>query len=154
VLRAQGFVSFRTSFLGLADGLRKLQGATGFDVATSQLTIRKRLWAGGAAGTPGGYTDTDLALPQHYKIRTVTAREVAGSGGVLLEGDIKVGPITPSDGAGVGYTPAQLRARATSPGEEIIYVVTGALAGDYTCVDANFSRAFGYMLTLRNMART
>src|SRR5712691_10255736 len=100
-------MSVRTALLPVVDRLRSLRGPSHFDIQTIKLSIVKRVWSGGRRGL-GTLTQTTLIdVLQQYKIRHVSAREVAGSGGRYEMEDLKVGPITPKftgDGVG-GYSP-------------------------------------------------
>jgi len=121
-------VSLRTDLLPVIDELRALAGPTGFDVRTSQLTIRTRTWAGGRRGL-GPISDSDLTLEKRYKIRELSLREVSGSGGAFEMGDVKVGPITPTD-------------------------VSGDLAGEYARIDFDQTKPFSWYMTLRKRRTT
>lgn len=145
-------MTLRTDLLPVVDELRALAGPSGFDVRTSQLTVRTRTWAGGRRGL-GPVTDSDTVLAQIYKMRELSSKEVASSGGLFEMGDIKVGPITPTDVSGGGHTEAQL-APDGSTGTEIIYVVTGDLAGEYARVDLSKAKPFSWYLTLRKRRTT
>jgi hypothetical protein len=145
-------MTLRTDLLPVVDELRALAGPSGFDVRTSRLTVRTRTWAGGRRGL-GPVTNSDLVLAQSYKFRELTSKEVASSGGVFEMGDLRVGPITPTDVSGGGYTEAQL-APDGSTGTEIIYVVTGALAGEYARLELDKSKPFSWYLTLRRQRTT
>lgn len=146
-------MSLRTALLSIAEAARSISGPTGVDIRTNQLTIRTRTWSGGRVrlGTP---TDSDLVLPAHYPIREVNSQELNSSGGRYEIGDIKVAHITPSDGAGVGYTPAQLKPAVTANNVEVIYIINGPSAGEYGIVELNTMRPFSYTLILRRSSRT
>ncbi len=144
-------MSLRTSLLPVVEACRAIAGSTGLDIRTSQLTIRTRTWSGGRAGS-GISTDSDLALPQRYKVSHLTAREVASSGGRYEMEDVRVGPITPA-GGGVGYTVDQLKP-AGADGVEILYVLSGAVAGEYAIVHLHTERPFRYEIVLRRRRRT
>lgn len=140
-------MSLRLQLLAAAEAARKLSGPTFCDIRTSQLTIRTRVWSGSYIkdGTP---TDTDLVLPAHYPIRFISGEEVNASGGEYSLDDVLVNHITPSNGAGVGYTKEQLSPPKPDNRTEIIYVLTGALEGLYELKDARFHRPFTYQLVL------
>lgn len=88
-------MSLRTDLLLLVDDLRSLRGPDEFDVQTTKVTIVERTWAGGRRGA-GSMVEEILAdLPQRYRVMSITAREVANSGGRYEMEDQKVGPITP-----------------------------------------------------------
>gem|GEM_PF-6946013 len=66
--------------------------------------------------------------------------------------DVRVGPITPA-GGGVGYTVDQLKP-AGADGVEILYVLSGAVAGEYAIVHLHTERPFRYEIVLRRRRRT
>lgn len=146
--------------MGFLENTRKLAeqarthayAATG--VCTNALTIRKRTWTGGRVGmTDAGYTDEDLVLPARYPIRHLSQQELNSAAGSYEVGDILVDAITPSDGAGVGYTQEQL-APAGTDALEIIYVITGEHPGEYALIECRTFRAFTYQLVLRRRGTT
>lgn len=140
-------MSFRTDILGDIDDVRSLRGEDGVDIQTVSVTIVRRTWSGGRRGAGVLTTTTLTALPQRYKVREISQKLVASSGGRFEMGDVRVGPITPSYTGG-GVTPAELQPSGTQ-GVEIVYVLAGSIAGDYTAVDVDTARAFSYFLTLR-----
>lgn len=163
-------MSLRTDILPIADELRGLAGPSELDVRPSQLTIRKRTWSGGRIGLgatqdpvthlPAAYTDDDAVVPQIYRIRHVSAREVASSGGRYEAEDIKVGPITPAYGfqstAG-GWSPSALKPDGTDA-MEVIYVIGGAdenaMHGDYTLIQLHTEQPFSFYTILRRRRTT
>lgn len=146
-------MSFRTALLATVAAARALSGPSGYDIRTNQVTVRTRTWDGEYIGD-GDYTDEDLVLPAHYPVRYLTSGEVSSSGGNYRLDDILVNHITPSDGDTVGYTPEQLRPTVTDNNVEILYVVTGPLAGEYTLVEFRPHRPFTYQLVLRRTRAT
>ncbi len=142
-------MSFRTALLPVVEECRAIAGT--LDIRTSQLTIRTRTWSGGRAGS-GFSVDADLALPKRYKISHLSAREVASSGGRYEMEDVRVGPITPAQGV-TGYTIDQLKPEGAA-GVEILYVLTGAVEGEYSLVHVHTERPFRYELVLRRRRRT
>lgn len=146
-------MSFRTDFLKTVDDLRAISGPSGFDIRVNQVTIRTRTWDGGLIGK-GNANDSDLVLPAQYPVRFLTAQDVFSSSGEYEVGDILVDHITPSDGAGTGYTPQQLRPDVTTDNVEIIYVISGQHAGEYRCIDLRAFRAFTTQLVLRRRGET
>lgn len=144
-------MSFRTDILPVVDATRAIAGPDGLDVRTSKLTIITRTWSGGRAGM-GTYSDASLELPQHYKLKDLSSKEIAGSGGRYQQNDIRVGPITPAYSSG-GYTPAQL-APAGDNGVEVLYQITGPDSGMYSLVECCTDAAFHYSLVLRRRRTT
>lgn len=145
-------MGLRLSLLKTVEAARKLSGPTFADIR-QQLTIRTRVWSGGRLNR-GVPTDTDLVLPAHYPIRYLNAQEISSSAGQYEVGDILVDHITPSDGAGTGYTLAQLLPEVLTNDTEIIYVVSGTHPGEYTDVDVRTYRPFTFQLVLRRKAST
>lgn len=141
-------MSFRTSLLASIDRIRSISGPTGLDIRTNQLTIRTRTWSGSVL-QEGTATDVDLVLPARYPIRLIKEAEIPASGGEYEAGDITVNHITPSNGAGVGYTPAQLNPDVTEDNVEVRYIITGSHAGEYKLLDCQTFRPFSYKLVLR-----
>ncbi len=140
-------LSFRLNLLAMVDAARSIAGPLGLDIRTNWLTIRTRTWSGSVLGD-GTPTDSDLVLPKHYPIRYITAAEVLSSGGQYEIGDIAVNHITPSNGAGVGYTPTQLKPLVTEDNVELIYLVTGEHGGEYVVKTLETFRPFSYRLVL------
>lgn len=146
-------MSFRTNLLATIDSIRAISGPSRFDIRTNALTIRTRTWSGTSIGD-GTATDVDLVLPAIYPIRLVRASEVTSAAGRYELGDLIVRHITPSDGNGVGYTPAQLKPVITTNNVEVIYLIVGAHAGEYSLVECRTYRPFSYELVLRRSAST
>lgn len=147
-------MSFRTALNKTIANIKVITGPTRLDIRPHQLTIRKRTWSGESPGQIGStYTDVDLVLPQIFKIRQVNIHEVAESGGNYQTGDVIVEHITPSDGAGTGFTPTQLRPLITGDNQERLYVITGdgGLAGTYNLLELRSWRPFSYDLVLTLM---
>lgn len=133
------------------DAARQLMVDLG--LRTHTLTVRLKTWASGRIGLPhDDDANVDLLITPAPKIREVSSREIASSGGAFQQGDLLVTKITP-DYAGGGYTPAEL-APAADGSQEIIYLVAGPNAGEYTLAGSDFSRNFEYRLTLRRSRRT
>ena len=149
--------AFKESMKQLADNLRALAGPASFDVIADQLTIRTRVWTNGYRGPlTDPRVDTDLVIPQIYKIQQVSTEEIVSSGGKYEQGDIKIGPITPnyvtSTGTG-GFTPLQLNPNGAD-GTEIIYVIAGTHGGNYQLVEEQSWKRFSYFLVLRRRYET
>jgi len=147
-------MSFRTDLLPTVDLIRNKRGpgAGNFDIQTVKVDIVQRVWSGGRRGL-GTVTETTLAnLPQKIKVRVLTTKEVAQSGGTYQMQDLRVGPITPAYTGG-GFTPQQLKP-AGADGTEIIYKLTGTIAGDYMLVEIRTDKAFSYYLVVRRTRST
>lgn len=136
-------MSFRLDLLQTVDEIRgNVAGVNGLDQRPNKVTIISRTWSGGkiGAGTPN---DVVLELPQQLPVHQLTARDVSGSGGFYATGDIQVSHITPSDGQGTGFTPAQLSPSFDDEGHEAVYVVEGPLSGEYTLIELRTGGASG-----------
>ncbi len=141
-------MSFRLGILAAVDAARSLAGPSGLDIRTNRVTVRTRTWSGGRLKL-GTATDSDLELSPHFPVRYLSSHEVSSSAGEYEVGDIFVNHITPSNGAGVGFTPAQLKPVVTANNVEIIYLITGEHAGEYGLVELRTYRPFTYQLVLR-----
>ena len=152
-------MTLRTRMLPVFDRLRALTGPTRFDIRPTSLSIITRRWASGTAGvepddpTAPAYSDARLDLPAIYKVRQVTTRELASSGGRYEAGDVRVGPITPAFDSADGST-GRARRRSSSPyrrtsGREILYELVGAHAGEYALLGLETTAPFGWRVTLR-----
>ena len=149
-----GFLeTLRTDLLEVADELRGLRNPDILDQLQSQLLIRTRTYTDGKRTARGTYTDSDLLLNQDYKFRQLTTREIASSGGKYEMGDNIVGPITPFNGS-IGYTEAQLQPKPPRDGVDIIYVVLGAHAGEYSRVEFRSTRPYRYEIVIRRRVTT
>ena len=116
------------------------------------VTVRTRTWSGGAPGA-GDASNADLVLTPTPRVRALSTREVASSGGTFESGDYRIDKITPAY-AGGGYTPEQL-----SPVPAADQDVVVVLAGDdgtkvCTIVGSSHDRAFGYSLIVRPRRET
>lgn len=143
-------MSFRTSFLKTVESIRRIAGPSGFDIRLSQITVRTRRWTGRVGIPP--YTDSDLVLPQSYPVRQITGQEAFSSGGKYETDDLLVNHVTPSDGNGTGFSAEQLMPPVTTDDTEIIHILTGSHAGEYTCMDLRNFRPFTTQLVLRKRA--
>lgn len=141
-------MSIRTSALKLANKLRALPSSTGVDIYTTSVTIRTKTWTSGRRGAEGPVTTSDVVLTPRPKVREIKQREIADSGGRYESGDVKIGPVTPSNAVG-GYTPSQLTPRATASGIEYVYVLSGGITGEYKLVELVSDRALSYYLVVR-----
>lgn len=151
--------SLRQVALKTAESLRGLTAPSKWDYRTVKVTVVRRVWSGGEAGA-GSIVDTVLTdLPQAIRVAPISERLIAGPAGRYEAGDIKIGPITPAWSVGAssgGYTPAQLDPAATlgTTGTEIVYVLTGTVAGEYRLIDLQTHKAVSYFLTLRRLRST
>lgn len=143
----------RNDFLDLADSVRELRGPTCLDIATSQLKIVQREWTNGRRGD-GEVIETVLTtLPQKYRIRSLSSKEVASSGDRYAAEDVRVEHITPAHPGG-GFTPEQLRPAGEKDVREIVYVLTGGISGDYQLIEFNTDRPFSISMVLRRVGTT
>lgn len=145
--------SFRLIFCDVADTLRALTGPAVFDVRPTNVTIRTRTYVGGRRSSQSAYTDSDLVLPDIYKVSPLKFNEVTASGGRYEVGDLKLGPVTPR-GVTKGWTEDQLAPKTTSDGVEVIYVLStspdgAGHSGEYSRVQYLREKSFSHYLILR-----
>lgn len=158
----------RDALLYALDKTRTILGPSPgpMDLRPTSITIIARTWSGGVRGASAPI-DATLALPNYTKVRHLTLREIAGSGGLYENGDVIVGPITPQytapDGSIGGFTEAQVAPAEVSPGvssgTEIIYrlaLQSGAtgIHGDYELVQFRRDRTLRLMIVLRRRLDT
>lgn len=144
-------MTLRTDLLPVVDTLRALTGPSVLDIRTAQLTIRTRVWSGGYIGE-GTAADSDLVLPKQYKVENLTSKEVASSGGRFEDGAMRIGPITPDYVTG-GYAPSDLKPTVTNDATEVIYILAGQVAGEYSLAQLRTDKPFSYFITV-NRKRT
>lgn len=146
-------MSFRTGLLAIADAVRGIAGPNGVDIRTNQLVVVKRTWSGNRI-RQGNATDETLELPKKYPVRPVSQDEISSSGGLYESGDVLVDHITPSDGASVGFTVAQLKPPISGDNQERIYKLVGEHAGEYALVELRTFRPFTFQMVLRRRSTT
>lgn len=119
----------KASLLQLANRVRA--GApVALGVRDTTVTLRKRVWSGGARGE-GSRVDSDTVLTPPPHVRQLSTREVSQSGGRFEIGDVRIGPITPKF-AGGGYSKEELSPTSTEDGTEYFYVLAGTeVSGEY-----------------------
>jgi hypothetical protein len=148
--------SFGDDLLEIVDDARSLLGPEDIDLRPTAVTILTRVWGNGVRGD-GHSHDTPLVLPDYTKVRHVTQREIAGSGGLYEQGDVLIGPITPqfvdADGTVRGFTEAQLAPVITDSSTEVIYrlssqVRAGGIVGDYSRLQLQRDRRLRFMLVV------
>lgn len=83
----------RDRVLPALDRARAKLDALGF--RAYEVTVRTRTWSGDYVGD-GVATDADLVLAPNYRVRDVSAREIAASAGTLRQGDLSIARITPA----------------------------------------------------------
>ena len=120
---------------------------------TVSVVIRTRTWTGYAMGI-APKTDSDTTITVKPRVRQVTAREVAASGGLFTLEDVRVGPITPDYTCGTdtgGHLADDLDPEG-DPKVEILYLLSGDIEGTYRLIRSDFTKPMGYFLWLRNSA--
>ena len=114
-------MAFATDIGPAMDAIRSIPGDMGLRVHA--VTVRTRTWSGARVGV-GTKTDVDVALltaaSANPKVRRVSTREIVASAGAFRDGDLKVGPMTPTQFAVATLDPAT----SSSP-TELYYLVTG-----------------------------
>lgn len=118
-----------------------------------------RTWTSGKPGSPASqsagtdYVDVKVHLTPNPKVRRVTQREVASSGGRYEDADLVVGPMTPAF-LGGGNSLDQLDPLIRDRGVELIFILTGANSGDHSLVDVRRDRPMRYECVVRRTRRT
>ncbi len=150
--------TLRDDLLPDVDDLRGLAGELGFRPYAS-VVLRETTWSG-TRPKDGTSTVADLALAAGgypARVQLVSSRVVQASGGRYVDGDMRIGPLTPAFSGG-GYTPAQLAASSSAPNVErhVVLVGPGEPGGGsyWTIVGTEFSEALGYSLVVRRTERT
>lgn len=147
-------MSLHDDLLAVVDEVRNILSPSELDQIRHQVTIRTRTWSGGAKGL-GTKSDSDLVLPQKFRVDRIHAAEVASSGGQYEMGDVKVLHITPADSThSVGFTTAQLKPPITTDAVERIYLLTGEHGGEYALVELQNFKNYGWTLVLRRRDTT
>lgn len=149
----------RNALLFAVDQCRHILGPSVMDLRPTSVQIITRAWDDPGRSINSTSADTvTLSLPNYTKVRHVSQREVAQSGGLYELGDLIVGPITPQfvspiDGTTGGFTEAQLAPVVTDPATEILYRVTqqsGAtgINGDYARKDFKRDKTLRFMIVI------
>ncbi len=139
----------------IADTAKNITLPSQLDARPSRLVIRTRIWPSGRIGV-GTPTDSDLVIPQKFKVRSLlhdklAATTIAESGGKYQVGDVQVIGISkrPSDDPTVGYTPEQLHPTIAADNIEVLYLIFGGSEGLYSFIDLDSERILSHTLTLR-----
>jgi len=156
-------MGIRDDLLFAVDTCRSILGPPIMDLRPTSIQIITRRWVTGVRGDPYPPTDAILALPNYTKVRHVTQREIASSGGLFEEGDIVLGRITPQytspvDGTIHGFTEAQLAPPVTA-GQEVIYrlaLQSGAsgIHGDYSRIQLRRDRTLHFEIVVGRQRTT
>lgn len=137
----------------LADRVRAIPARAALDECPTTVTIRVRTFAGGRAGTEGTKTDSTTTITPTPRVQHITEREIANSAGRYRAGDVRVGPLTPSYGAG-GYTEAQLAPPVGQNGVQVIYILAGNVNGEYERIELHTEASHSWWLVLRRRRST
>lgn len=147
-------MALRDDLLPMIDELRAIPGELGFRPYTA-VRFRTRTWSG---ERPGDGTSTDVLLAletggQPAKVERLSGRLIAASAGRYLDGDLRVGPLTPSF-----YSPEQLAPSSTAPNVERHLLLEGpgepAEGSVWAIVDRDTSRSISWYLVVRRTERT
>lgn len=123
---------------------------------TNSLEIFTRTWSGPPGATGSTHVDSDpLTITPRPKIRSLSKKEIAASGGLYADGDVRVTKITPKYmvDAGGGYETSEILPSGLRL-VDVVYRITGPNEGEYKVVDSDTSKNFGYELTLRRTRKT
>lgn len=134
-------MTLREDLLGIADDIRAIPAE--LDERQTTVTIR-RTYAFGDDPIP----NPDLTLSPPPKVRQVTTAEIIGANGRFVDGDVRVGPITPHYEGG-GYTREELAPTPAGNEQLTVYVLAGQISGEYTRIHIDTSRNHAWFLTLR-----
>lgn len=143
--------TLRDLLLPVVDQLRFLPNL--FGLRRYSVTIRQRTWSGSSPGE-GTSTNTDTLINPPPKVRVLTPKEVAASGGTYREGDYLIEKITPQFSPLIsggttsgGFTPDQLNVRPVTNNQDVCLVMSDD-QGQFECeiVKVDFGRPFNYWL--------
>jgi len=118
----------------------------------NRLRIEQREWSGGRVGAGEAKVTSSVTIEPPPRIREMGGQEVLSSGGLYQRSDLRADSITPYydvDGETGGYAAGEFAPEVTSDAEEVVYVIEGPLAGEYTRVALQRDKALGYALVLR-----
>lgn len=158
-------MSVRTSLLAALDYIRTtIPGPTSFDVRPTRVSVQQWVWSGGLRGSGARTVNTVAALPVGTKVRHVSQREIANSGGRYEAGDVRVGPITPTYSASGtlpagGFNEQQLDPPVRAQGVENVYLLSlqagaSGISGEYQLVNLERDRALHMTMVLRKRRTT
>lgn len=151
-----------TAALAQVDQIRgpKLEtGAQGLDLCPFLISIYTRTWSSGERGS-GSYSDSITTLPAWTKVKKLSEREIAQSGGRYRTGDMVVWHVRPPytdiiTGKPGGFTQAQLDPTILDDGVEVFYRLTeqyanqAGEAGDYELVELDRSHPMHFDVVIR-----
>ena len=125
-----------------------------FGLRQNAVDVVVRTWTSGKVGTPAtqtpgvDYSEQRVHLTPNPKVRYLTQREVASSGGRYKDEDLMVGPMTPAF-VGGGISTAELFPVNRQKGVEILFVITGPNAGEFALIDPRRARPMRYECVVR-----
>lgn len=142
-------MTLRDDLLPVVDSLRDLPNQFGLRRYT--VTLRSRTWPGGAPGL-GTPVSVDTVITPPPKVRSLSPKEIADSGGAYLDGDFMVEKITPSYVSPTtgGWSPAVLHQHPGSLAQDCLIVLMGD-EGMVECEPVKFwwDRPFNYRVVVR-----
>jgi hypothetical protein len=121
----------------------------------TSVVLRRRWWSGGEPGI-GVAQNTDTELPSYVKVRQLTAREIAASGGRFREGAVEISSITPAYDTGTesgGLGEADLRTGG-SKAVEVLFVLSGDVSGEFRLASLDSSNALNTKLVANRLRTT
>lgn len=142
--------------LPILDDAEALLDELGFN--KFDITMRVVSWTGGRVSQGARIvTDTPLTLDgtHRFNVDRISSYNILASGGKYIEGDYRVGPITPTF-AGGGRDPSFFSPTGASI-QEVLYRVTGPGFESgvwFKKIDVDTSDPFGFFFTLRQMDPT
>lgn len=141
--------TLRDDLLPVFDDLRQLPDQ--FGLRRYSVVLRTRTWSGGEPGI-GSPVDTDTTVTPPPRVRVMSPKEIAASGGTYQDGDFMIEKITPrytSPTTG-GWSPGLLHERPGASADDVVIVLTGDEGTiECTAVKFFFDRAFNYRIVAR-----
>lgn len=133
-------------------------GLRRFDVV-----MRVVVWSGQTAGD-GTRTVTDTPLTvqgKRVEVRRVSQKDIVASGGKFQDGDMEIGPFTPSFTGAIGpiasggLEPVAFDPTADTSTREVLYKITGPgmeAGAWFKKIEQRNDSAFAYCFTVRNVS--
>jgi len=141
--------TIRDGLLPVVDALRQLP--SDFGIRRYSVTLRSRAWSGGSPGL-GTATDTDTLISPAPRVRVLSPKEVASSGGTYQDGDFMIEKITPAYTSPTtgGWAPSVLQQVPGASADDVVIVMVGDEGTiECTAVKFFFDRPFNYRVVAR-----
>jgi hypothetical protein len=159
-------------FLTALDIVRGVPNLLG--LRPTAVTVETRTWSGGQINRgamtvtsrvqlcPANPMGDQTTVAPYYRVKHVSERMIANSGGRYEQGSVVVGPVTPyftrPDGTTGGFTEDQLNPKIYEQGIQLVYVLTAVgttgITGEYSLVDIQRDAAMHYVVYANRMRTT